>query len=150
MESMRSYLISMSRTGQVRKGEAILRLIGDAGDEGLSYSEIQRFICEVNGRDWEERQKVYAIQDDGGNCYLLYEEGRHREINGFLFGFYRDGIVRRIGKIVSTSQKRRNSGYYGTCLSRLLPKHCVKNEEGRWVLSYPVAALPHFAAKLYS
>lgn len=38
--------------------EAIATFIATAGKKGRKFTEIQRFICEKNGLDFEERRKV--------------------------------------------------------------------------------------------
>jgi hypothetical protein len=39
----------------VYKAEQVLWFIGEAGSYGKSYSEIQEFICRLNGLDWNEK-----------------------------------------------------------------------------------------------
>lgn len=38
--------------------EAIATFIANAGRKGRKFTEIQRFICEKNGLDFEERRKI--------------------------------------------------------------------------------------------
>jgi len=105
----------------MRKAEQILRFIASS-PSGRRYGEIVEFICNISGRDYEERSLEYKVEwtDENGstirNVYGL-TSNEVLEINGFLFEKIFDGVRPR-GRILSKKiVGRANRGYYSTNLN---------------------------------
>lgn len=83
-----------------------------AGDEGLSYTQIQMFL--LGGEK----------QLQAGPAGLPHERQRVWDRNG---GGWTD----------RTHRMRQSRGHYGTWLSNQMPSFCTKGEDGRWRLTQP-------------
>ena len=99
------------------KRERILDFIRSSAD-GRSYAEIQKFICTMNGLDWEERQ-IEQVFIPVSAKYL-------REHPGYAY-YYRPSLQYR----------RVHRGYYGTNLYRtytgkVLFRTKCKKVNGKW------------------
>ena len=100
------------------KAWKVLEFIGEAGEEGRSLTEIQKFIfIDLNGRSeeefYEKSRGGYQINDVGGQYWDPHMPG-----------------------------PRRTRGYWTTALyytgGGLLNNYCEKNENDKWVLRrYP-------------
>ena len=82
LEHFKELLISFTKESIcylpiIRKGEAVLRWI--AVNDGLRYGEITRFVCEMNGRNYDEFENVTVLEKSNGhrwNFFNLYEDYR--------------------------------------------------------------------------
>jgi len=154
----REALVDAARDKKMRKGEAILRFVhACAPYGGARFTDIQRFVCEINGFDFDERFVVYRIETRRGRVFsynvhprTLEKSGstwRHEEINGHLVHFTRN-IVAVFGKILSKKLgARTNRGYYCTNLcgyvrssnKGILEAHAHKYV-GKWFVDVSVVA----------
>ena len=150
-------LLKVAQTAQMRKGEAILRFIyACAPHGGARFSDIQRFICGVNGRDYDQRYAVFSIRQNDGDIYdydvmpnKLFASGHnfkkqwgYQVLNGNLLRVWGDQ-VKVIGEVLEQRRGRRvNRGYYCTYLvgygyspkKGLLEANCYKRD-GRWFVN---------------
>ena len=142
MNALEAMLINCVNAGDMKKGQAILWFINGGPVQGKRFSEITKFICDMNGRDYLERENVYELELKDGALHSRTECRLHKrnslEINGHLFWKVGSSIY-SYGKIVSKKEGRRiNRGYGCTWLVGswkkfgLLEKHCVKGTDGRW------------------
>lgn len=99
----------------MNKAQRVLEFIGSHGEAGVRYTDIQKFICKMNGKNWDEFSEP-------GNWDPMQKKWVAR---------------RQIGP--GPGLRRHNRGIWGTNLDRLLNDWCLKNVEGRWVLyEYPI------------
>lgn len=149
-------LISLThkdRDDKMRKGEAILRFI-DARRDGRKFSEITRFICEMNGRDYDERETVYEFVDSSGKRERRLHKESALEINGHLFCRIGSALY-SCGKIISKKDGRRiNRGYgctwlVGSWKAVGLLHHCIKGDDGRWRTTLTTHSAITFGNKIY-
>ena len=88
----------------------ILKRVWEAGQEGLSFTDIQMFI--LGGED----------QLQAGTSTLPHERQRVWDYDNSNFT---DRTVR----------VRQSRGHYGTWITNTLPCFCTKGEDGRWRLT---------------
>ncbi len=89
------------------KSQKVLLFIA-AAEDGRHHKELQRFIVELNGYNWEDK-----IQEN---------VSRYNE---------KTGETKR-----SLVWRRRWRGYWSENLGNLLPKFCRKDENGRWYQNF--------------
>ena len=93
----------------MNKSQRVLKFVEYHGRDGAKFTDIQRFICEMNGWNWEERSEPYY--DKETKTY-----------------------TRKIG----SGARRRHRGVWCTNLigsGGILNAWCYKNPHGRWVLA---------------
>jgi len=102
------------------KAWKILEFIGSKGEDGASFTEIQKFIWNLNGLPEED---FYKTSED---IAREYAQKSGREYNpSYRF---------------SHDKTRASRGYYATALfggmhfNGLLNSYCRKNEKKKWVL----------------
>ena len=88
----------------------ILDFICEAGGEGRSFSEIQAFVVQMNGLDWEERSPLYPYAP-GLRTHPGQSARKHR-------GYYCTNLL---------GGMHYHQG--------LLHTYCVKLPDGRWMLT---------------
>lgn len=95
----------------------LLQFIGE--HKGLRYSELERFICEMNGYDYD-------------TMTTSYERSYIEEFDG-------QAGTRTMRVVNKPIKVRRHKGIWATNLTSgkncILKKHCVKNENKRWILN---------------
>lgn len=133
-------LFSRVRNGEMRRGEAILRWIEWHGM--LRCGEIIRFVCEMNGRDYDLCEDVYVIEREDGTRWNLTVNPRDRD-KWYTFGqvhLHTTGGA-YVGKLIERkleSGRRVNRGYYCTPLfgswkkKGLLERNCEKKKYGSY------------------
>jgi len=105
----------------MNKAQRILIFISEAGIHGRSYTEIQQFICKMNGKEWDLFSSSSCHLDKATNRYVPDRQPQ-------------------IGP--GPGLRRANRGIYGTNLDTLLPAWCYKNPGGKWVLwEWPMGAI---------
>lgn len=90
----------------------ILERIWQAGEEGLSFTQIQMFI--LGGEE----------QLQAGPADLPHER---QPVWDYELG----------GRTGRTHRVRQSRGHYGTWISNVMPGFCTKGEDGRWRLTQP-------------
>ena len=102
------------------KRDRVLDFIKKGGERGRSFTEIQRFVCRMNGIDWDEREKTVVVSTP-----LV-------------------PVVFDANLVPRRKPRRRYRGYWctnllGGCESTgyrpgILPRYCLRNGQGNWVL----------------
>ena len=164
-ESFKQSLIDCTRLKVMRKGEVILRWIVYVNTiEGpMSFSDITRFCCEMNGFDYDEREEYITTEEEGR--FIICKN--HRVIHGHLFWVQQfsngEWGADAYGKIIGRGEgRRRYRGYYSTNLLGtmftygLLKLWCerIQTDEGpRWKMNndkLTVLLDKNFKVKLYA
>lgn len=104
----------------------VLQFIYDAGEEGRSYGDIQRFYFNLGADEegkreaydhdqfkWDKKQKKVIKIPGKGKEYREYDSSKDRGMGGTLFS--------------GGDWRGRPTG--------ILHAHCTKNEKGKWVLT---------------
>ncbi|MHA1952130.1 MAG: hypothetical protein ACW987_19980, partial [Candidatus Thorarchaeota archaeon] len=104
------------------------------------FTDIQRFICEMNGLDFDEWTTAYTFEGQDWDSHFTSDE-EPMEINGYLFSKRYGGQLRNCGKITSKKRGRRyRRGYYCTRLlgygfmwhKGILEAWCYKDAKKNW------------------
>lgn len=105
----------------MNKSRVVLEFIGSHGEAGVRYTDIQKFICNLQPiKNWDLFSNSHCWLDKATDRYIT-EPKRIGPAPGF---------------------RRHNRGIWGTNLSNILEDWCVKNAEGRWTLfEWPMGAV---------
>ena len=102
-----SWLYDKVNSKSILKSEAIILYVLGSGKYGRRFSDIQRFLCEMNGIDFDVRELVYIVEKNGiQSDFRAYSPEATLIINGHLFIKYYSGLGRE-GKIVGQKLGRR-------------------------------------------
>ena len=114
---------------------AVLDFIRKGGERGRSFTEVQEFVCRMNGLDWNEMAVAWAPD-------------RFNETTAAGFRVKVPSTTFRTRKV------RRYRGYWCSYLlneagwqgsSRrhgILPRYCRRNGLGRWVYDHDKGPIP--------
>jgi ribosomal protein L37AE/L43A len=101
----------------MNKSRIVLEFIGSHGEQGVRYTDIQKFICKLSGKDWNEYSKADGHYDESLKKWVY--------------------PPRVIGP--KPGYRRHHRGIWGTNLTNILNDWCVRNADGRWVLfEFPI------------
>lgn len=125
-------------TKKKTKAELVLRRIQKAGKRGMTYSQIQRYVCGLSGKDWEEREPVMVgYRHPATGITYDRSEGRAKPWETF----------RMLEPVYKPGPRRRHRGFWSTNLTGgayygpgLLGRFCEKGVDGRWRLAAPIRA----------
>lgn len=91
------------------KRNAVLEYIRSKGEDGARFTDIQRFVVEMNGKNYDERESRW----DPVNKVVVEDAGTRRRYRGYW-------CVNLLGTAFTPSG--------------ILPKYCSKLSNGRYVL----------------
>lgn len=135
----------------MNKSQKILQFVKDSGYEGRRFTDIQRFICELNGHDYDEFYVDYTLEGTytsgplKGQKYSFESPWGSTEVyecGDWLFSKHGDSPPVCRGKILSKKRGgRRMRGYYCVSLQTILA-HCEKHR-GRYFFHGPIPKTVH-------
>jgi hypothetical protein len=142
---------NFTRKSKVSRVKLILWFINSKGNNGARFSEIQRFICELNGMDYDRRvwetdwNKLERFRDTGKRIWALpgqtYQEAM-KSHGGEWFETEQklETVDERPGRQgpITMSYRRVYRGYYCDVLfgnHGILSKYCKRVSHGLYMLN---------------